>query len=133
MDGLFEDAAGGCGRIGQGECGAAVCEEFGAVAGAVDAAGVGEFADCDGPVRIDAALVDPGLDSVQVYGLEVWCEPIRIISITNSSILTGGQVLGLRLVEAYAFLNPRFPRTISNGVCPPLNPAGTFPLAFCPL
>lgn len=55
VDGLFE----GCG-------GAA--EDLDAVLGLVDAAGVGEFADGDGAGWVDAALVDPFLDALEVDG-----------------------------------------------------------------
>lgn len=55
VDGLFE----GCG-------GAA--EHFDAVFGLVDAAGMGEFADGDGSGWVDAALIDPFLDALEVDG-----------------------------------------------------------------
>lgn len=41
------------------------------VFGLVNAAGLGKFLDSDGPVRVDAALVDPLLDAIQVDGSEV--------------------------------------------------------------
>lgn len=52
-------------------------EQLHALTGLVDAAGVGEFADGDWAGGIDAALVDPGLDAVEVYEGEVEREPLR--------------------------------------------------------
>lgn len=49
----------------------AVGEQLDALARLVDAARVGELADGDRARWVDAALVDPGLDAVEVYGGEV--------------------------------------------------------------
>lgn len=45
----------------------------------VDAPAIHEFADGDGAVGIDAALIDPGLDSVEVYGGEVGSESNSVV------------------------------------------------------
>lgn len=50
--------------LGEGVGGCAVAEEFNAFFWVVDAAGLGEFADCDRAGWVDAALVDPVLDAV---------------------------------------------------------------------
>lgn len=75
MEGLFND--GGCVGAGGGRGGRergrvdAVGEEFHAFARVVDASAIGEFADGDRALGVDAALVDPGLDSVEVYRREI--------------------------------------------------------------
>lgn len=46
-------------------------KQLDAVFGLVNAARLGEFLDRDGPVRVDAALVDPFLDTIQVNRSEV--------------------------------------------------------------
>lgn len=75
VEGLFEDGgavdASGGGRRWEGGGVDAVGEELHTFARLVDAPAIHEFADGDGAVGIDAALVDPGLDSVEVYGGEV--------------------------------------------------------------
>lgn len=74
VDGLFE----GCG-------GAA--EDFDAVFGLVDASRVGEFADGDGSGWVDAALVDPFLDALEVDGGHINGEAVE--GETGSISLTG--------------------------------------------
>lgn len=67
VDGLFEGVV------------AAAAEEFHAFLGLVDAAGLGEFADGDRAGWVDAALVDPFLDSVEVYGGQVGGEAVTAL------------------------------------------------------
>lgn len=57
----------------------APAEKLHALFGLVDAAGLGEFADRDGSGWVDAALVDPGLDSVEVHGGEVDRMPVPLL------------------------------------------------------
>lgn len=59
MDGLFEPVL------------FTASKQLDAVAELVYAIGVEEFADCDGVFGVDAALVDPFLDFVEVDGYEV--------------------------------------------------------------
>lgn len=54
LDGLFERFF------------AAAGEQFDAILDAVDTAGFCQFADCDGAGGVEAALVDPFLDAVEV-------------------------------------------------------------------
>lgn len=76
MDGLFETVL------------FAASKQFDAVAELVHAVGVEEFADCDGVFRVDAALVDPILDFVEVDGYEVG-GPAIIVRLKNSIIERG--------------------------------------------
>ena len=70
MDGLLEGAAAACGGLGLGGgVGGGVgvggaAEQLHAFFGLVDAAGLGELADRDRAGWVDAALIDPGLDTV---------------------------------------------------------------------
>lgn len=72
VDGLFESSI------------AAAAEELDAFFGLVDAAGLGEFADGDGAGWVDAALVDPFLDAVEVCGGQVGGEAASVISKSES-------------------------------------------------
>lgn len=109
VNGLFKDAL------------AAAAEELHAFFGLVDAAGLGEFADGDRAGWVDAALVDPFLDAVEVCGRQVGGETEKIsVKVIHSR--RGGRT--------YMFVNPRSPWTTFSGVCPPLNPVGTFPCCF---
>lgn len=90
VDGLFEHGGGGgsCSVSGSGSVGVGVggrrggvdaaAEQLHALFGLVDAAGLGELADGDGAGRVDAALVDPRLDAVEVDGGEVKGEAILV-------------------------------------------------------
>lgn len=55
---------------------AAAREQFDAVFDAVDAAGFDEFFEGDGAGRVETALVDPGLDAVEVDGGDLGCESV---------------------------------------------------------
>lgn len=90
VDGLLEGAF------------AATAEELHAFFGLVDAAGLGEFADGDGAGWVDAALVDPFLDAVEVCGGQVGGEAANIISKSDSGT---NRKEGM----AYMFVNPRSP------------------------
>ena len=58
-------------------------EEFHSFARVMDAFAVGEFADGDWAVGVDSLLVDPVLDSVQVYRGYVCGEAGFIISLNG--------------------------------------------------
>jgi hypothetical protein len=70
---FFDGGDGGAGgaRDDDVDCGGelvgAAGEQFDAVFDAVDGAGGGEFAQGDGLGGVEAGLVDPGLDCVEVY------------------------------------------------------------------
>lgn len=63
-------------------------EDLDAVFGLVDAAGVRQFADGDRARRVDAALVDPFLDALEVDGGHIEGEAVgrRIVRHVRSSI-----------------------------------------------
>lgn len=68
VDGLLEDVF----------CGSAA-QELDALLGLVDAARLSQFADGDGSGWVDAALVDPFLDTVQVHRRQISREAIKVI------------------------------------------------------
>ena len=69
VDGLLEDVF--CGSSAQ---------ELDALLGLVDAARLSQFADGDGSGWVDAALVDPFLDTVQVHRRQISREAIEVIN-----------------------------------------------------
>lgn len=62
-------------------------EQFYAVAELIYAVGVEEFADCDWVFGVDAALVDPFLDFVEVDGYEIGGPAV----IVNNHCTEGGK------------------------------------------
>ena len=68
----------------------------------MDTAGLGEFADGDGAGWVDAALVDPFLDAVEVCGGQIGGEAANIISKSDSGT-------NRKEGRAYMFVNPRSP------------------------
>lgn len=86
----------------------------------VDAARLGQLADGDGPSRVDAALVDPFLDAVEVDRRKVKREAVltRISKLHDASRTCnssrGGSVLSWKShntqnKETYTLLNPLSP------------------------
>lgn len=112
VNGLFEGAL------------SATAEELHAFFGLMDAAGLSEFADGDGAGWVDAALVDPFLDAVEVCGGQFGGEAVDIINKSESKNQR------IKRGKTNMFVNPRSPWTTISGVCPPLNPVGTFPCCF---
>lgn len=80
VDGLLEDGSGSTAFLFLVlvlSFAGAAAQELHAFLGLVDAARLHQFPDGDGAGWVDAALVDPFLDAVQVCGRQVRCEAVR--------------------------------------------------------